>query len=95
VYGGADPLTGKERQLKATARSYAEAEVALTQLQRQVDDETHPKTALTIGQAIAQWLEVASLGETTRERYDDLFRIYIDPAFGGGFHGGFAWSSQR
>jgi hypothetical protein len=76
------PLTGKERRLKATARNYAEAEVALTQLQRQVDEETHPKTALTIGQAIAQWLEVAKLGETTRERYDDLVRLYIAPAFG-------------
>jgi integrase len=82
VYGGADPLTGKERRLKATAGSYAAAEVALTQLQRQVDEETHPKTALTIGQAIAQWLEVAKLGETTRERYDDLIRLYITPAFG-------------
>jgi integrase len=82
VYGGADPLTGKERRLKATAGSYAEAEVALTQLQRQVDEETHPKTALTISQAIAQWLDVAKLGETTRERYDDLIRLYIAPAFG-------------
>ncbi len=31
---------------------------------------------------IDQWLEVAELEDTTRDRYDDLVRIYIDPTLG-------------
>jgi hypothetical protein len=42
----------------------------------------HPKSAITVGQAIAQWLEVAKLEDTTRERYEDLIRLYITPTFG-------------
>ncbi|HYZ07962.1 MAG TPA: tyrosine-type recombinase/integrase [Pseudonocardiaceae bacterium] len=33
-------------------------------------------------QAVAQWLEVAKLEDTTRERYDDLIRLYVIPTFG-------------
>lgn len=29
-----------------------------------------------------QWLEVATLEDTTRDRYEDLIRIYIEPTFG-------------
>ncbi|HMG29079.1 MAG TPA: site-specific integrase, partial [Jiangellaceae bacterium] len=82
VYVGIDPLTRKERYLKETANSYAQAKVALTRLQREVDEEAHPKTRLTIGQAIQQWLDVAELEDTTRERYDDLIRLYVMPTFG-------------
>jgi hypothetical protein len=65
VYVGIDPLTRKERYLKQTANSYAQAKVALTRLQREVDEEAHPKTGLTFGQAIQQWLDVAELEDTT------------------------------
>ncbi|HET6687240.1 MAG TPA: hypothetical protein VFH02_12030 [Jiangellaceae bacterium] len=77
-----DPLTRKDRYLKETANSYAQAKVALTRLQREIDEEAHPRTRLTIGQAIQQWLEVAELEDTTRERYDDLIRLYVMPTFG-------------
>ncbi|MDN5854028.1 MAG: tyrosine-type recombinase/integrase [Actinomycetia bacterium] len=33
-------------------------------------------------QAIERWLEVVELEDTTRERYDDLIRLYILPTFG-------------
>ncbi len=56
--------------------------MALTRLQGQVDEDRHPKSDITVGRAIEQWLEVASLEDTTRERYDDLIRIYITPTFG-------------
>jgi integrase len=35
-----------------------------------------------VRQAVAQWLEVAKLEDTTRERYDDLIRLYVIPTFG-------------
>lgn len=57
----ADPLTGKERYLRETTKTYDAAEIALTRLQGQVDEDRHPKSAITLGQAIAQWLDVAEL----------------------------------
>ncbi len=33
-------------------------------------------------QAIAQWLDVAELENTTRERHDDLIRLHILPSLG-------------
>ena len=82
VYAGVDPLTGKERYLRETSRTYDQAEVSLTRLQAQVDEDRHPKSGITIGQAVTQWLDVVDLEDTTRERYQDLIRIYIAPTFG-------------
>jgi integrase len=47
-----------------------------------VDEDRHPKTDITVGQAIQQWLDVVRLEETTRDRYEDLVRIYIAPTLG-------------
>jgi integrase len=82
VYVGTDPLTGKERYLRETAATYPGAEKALTRLQRQVDEDRHPKSAITVRQAITQWLDVVELEDTTRERYHDLIRLYILPTLG-------------
>jgi integrase len=60
VYAGVDPLTRKARYLRETAKTYDAAEVALTKLQRQVDEDAHPKTAITVCEAITQWLDAAS-----------------------------------
>ena len=82
VEGGTDPVTGKRRQLRESAATYADAKRLLTKLQRQVDEDQQPKSAITVRQAITQWLDVAELGDTTRERYDDLIRLYVLPTFG-------------
>lgn len=47
-----------------------------------MDEDRHPKSDPTVRQAIEQWLEVAQLEDTTRDRYDDLIRIYVDPTVG-------------
>lgn len=82
VYAGTDPLTGKPRQLKETASDWNAAQEALTRLQRQVDERQHPRTSVTVGQVVSQWLEVAHHEDSTRERYDQLIRLYIEPTFG-------------
>jgi integrase len=82
VYAGKDPLTGKERYERQTAKTYQAAEIALTKLQARVDEDRQPKCDLSVRQAIDQWLEVAKLEDTTRDRYDDLIRIYIGPTLG-------------
>jgi len=82
VYAGQDILTGKMRQLRETAKTYEDAKKVLTRLQRQVDEDNQPKSNITVRQAVEQWLEVAVLEDTTRERYDDLIRLYVLPTFG-------------
>jgi len=75
VVGGIDPLTGRERRVREVCKTYAAAEKALTKLQRQVDEDQHPKSDITVRQALEQWLEVVKLEDTTRERYQDLIRL--------------------
>ncbi len=82
VFAGIDPLTRKRRYLVETAPDERGAERALTKLLGQVDEDRHPKTAITVRQAIEQWLDVAELEDTTRERYDDLIRLYVLPTLG-------------
>jgi hypothetical protein len=53
VYAGTDPLTGEPRPLRETAKTCAGAATALTRLQSQVDENRHPKSDITVGQAIA------------------------------------------
>src|SRR5207344_2136098 len=74
--------TGKMRQLSRTVKTYEAAKKELTKLQRQVDEDKHPKSDITVAQAIEQWLDVAALEDTTRERYADLIKLYILPTFG-------------
>ena len=82
VYAGTDPLTRDDIRLRETCRTRAEAEKALTKLQGQVDENRHPKSSITVATAAEQWMEVADLEVTTRERYEDLIRLYIVPTFG-------------
>jgi hypothetical protein len=82
VYAGTDPLTKKSWYLRETLKTYGAAEVALTRLQSQVDQNRQPKTDITLGQAISRWLEIAKLEDTTRDRYEDLVRLYVRPALG-------------
>jgi integrase len=82
VYAGTDPLTGKERYLREVTKTYDLAEVAMTRLQNQVDEDRHPKSDITVGQAVVQWFEVADLELSTRERYESLIRLYITPTLG-------------
>jgi len=82
VYAGDDPLTGKQNYLTKTTDTYREAEIELTKLLGQVDENKHPRTAVTVSQVVAQWLEVAELADTTRQRYEGLVRLYIEPTLG-------------
>ena len=82
VYAGVDPLTGSRHNITETVATYDEAEHALARLLHQIDQDQHPKSAITVGEAIEQWLEVVDLEATTRDRYEDLIRLYVLPTFG-------------
>jgi integrase len=62
VYAGVEPLSGREHRARETCPTLADAKMALTRLQRQVDERKHPKSGITVREAIQQWLEVAELG---------------------------------
>jgi integrase len=79
VYAGTDPLTRKPRYLKETAPTWDAAEAALARLLHQVDERRHPRSSVTVGQIIENWLEVTRHEDSTRERYEELIRIYIRP----------------
>ncbi|MGH3463375.1 MAG: hypothetical protein ACRDP9_18090, partial [Kribbellaceae bacterium] len=82
VYAGIDPLTGKQRYLKETTDTEKQAQVALSKLLTQVDERRHPRSNITVRQAVDKWLDVAEHARSTRRRYDQLVRDYIEPTFG-------------
>src|SRR4051794_27992558 len=82
VYAGVDPLTKEDIRLRKTSKTRAEADKALTALLRRVDERKAPKSAITVAVALERWLEVVDVEETTRDRYEDLIRLYILPTFG-------------
>ena len=76
-------LAGRRRQLKSPLYdTYDEAEVELTKLLNQVDEQRHPKSNILVSTLIDKWFEVAELEDSTRERYEGLNRMYIEPVFG-------------
>ena len=82
AYAGTDLLTRRPRYLRQTVASYDDARKVLVRLQSQIDEDRQPKSNITVRQAIEQWLDVAVLEDTTRERYEDLIRLYVMPTFG-------------
>jgi integrase len=82
AYVGLDPLTKEDVRLRETRKTRGDAEKALTALLRQVDERKAPKSAITVAEAMSKWMEVADLEETTRDRYEDLIRLYVLPTFG-------------
>ncbi len=82
MYAGVDPLTGREWRLKESAPTKKAAQAALSRLQTQVDERRHPRSAITMGELLEQWMEVSRHEASTAERYSDLIRVYLRPTFG-------------
>jgi hypothetical protein len=77
AYAGVDLLTRRPRYHRETVKTYDDAKKALVKLQSEIDEDRAPKSDITVRQAIDQWLDLAKLEDTTRERYQDLIRLYI------------------
>jgi integrase len=69
VYAGQDPLTGRRLDLVGQAATPEAAEKVRTRLLAQVDEQRHPKRKITVGKALEQWMDVARIEESTRDRY--------------------------
>ncbi|MER7662646.1 hypothetical protein [Streptomyces sp. NPDC096193] len=83
VYVGRDPLTKKKIYLYEQADTLPEAEKARTKLLHQVDEQRHPKRAVTMSFLLDRWLGIAELDEdTSYERAEGIIRNYLKPTFG-------------
>ncbi|NIK56833.1 tyrosine-type recombinase/integrase [Kribbella shirazensis] len=86
VSAGTNPLTGKRLVLKSEpVEDWDEAEVELTRLLSQVDEQKHARTNLTVLELIDKWCTVneSKQARKTRQRRDQLIRDYIAPRFEG------------
>ena len=81
MYAGRDPLTGKKRYLKKTSDTEKQAQVELTKLLHQVDEQRQPRSGILMRHLIEKWFEVEEHEESTRKTYVGLVKNYIDPAF--------------
>jgi len=83
---GGDPVTGKRRMATATVRgTRKDAERELTRLLRTVDTNEHvDSNRMTVGAWLAHWLDTvrAEVSPKTHERYAEIIKSYLIPAFG-------------
>lgn len=80
-----DPVTGKRRQKRVTAKTRRECEEKIRALLDQVNDgEAVGHEKLTLAEFAAQWLEAVepSLRPATFRRYADMLRVHILPQLG-------------
>ncbi|MGX7825730.1 tyrosine-type recombinase/integrase [Actinokineospora sp. 24-640] len=86
VYAGVDPVTGKRYYMTEVIppgpKAQKLAEKKLTEFLSKVDQKRNPRTRATVKQLLVRYLELADLAETTRENYESLIRIHIDPLIG-------------
>jgi integrase len=83
VYGGKDPVTGKERRYKRTVRTEAQAAAELARLLRDVEAARAPDDSATVALLLDRYLDVADLEVSTREAHEGYVRRTIKPVLGG------------
>ena len=69
LYAGVDPLTGKDRYIRESARDEREADKIRTRLLAQVDQQRVTATKATLGYVLDAWLEVHEAEASTLDGY--------------------------
>jgi integrase len=82
VYGGKDPVTGKERRYLRTVKTEAQAAAELAKLLRDAEAERTPDDSATVGFLLDRYLDVADLEVSTREAHEGYIRRTIKPVLG-------------
>jgi integrase len=86
VYGGSDPLTGREIRLVETIpagpRAQTEAERTLTRLLNQIDEKRHPRTSATVDQLLDKYLDVIDVEPRTKRGYKSVIGKHVRPVLG-------------
>lgn len=82
VLAGRDPLTGRQLWHRKTVKTEHEAQIALGKLLALADEGRRPDTRVTVGEAIARYLEVTELELSTRRTYEGYIQRTILPVLG-------------
>jgi len=82
VFGGHDPVTGKQVMLTGSAEDEDAAIRLRDKFRRQVADATAARTSVTLGYLLDEWLSGHQVEETTRTSYRVVIEKFIKPAVG-------------
>jgi integrase len=82
VYGGTDPLTGREIRLRKTCKTERAAQIELGRLLEQAEAGRQPETNATVAELMDKYAEVADWDLSTRKAYEAYIRRVIKPALG-------------
>ncbi|MBP0452069.1 site-specific integrase [Kitasatospora sp. RG8] len=80
-----DPLTGQIRPAEETYETKTDAEIALSVIEASIvtDEWSDPDAGKVVFGGFAdRWLKERDLEDTTRERYEGVLRLHIQPTFG-------------
>jgi hypothetical protein len=82
IYGGTDPLTGREIRLRKTCKTERAAQIELGKLLEQAAAGRQPETNATVAELMDKYAEVADWDLSTRKAYEAYIRRVIKPALG-------------
>src|SRR5580692_6676163 len=82
VYGGTDPLTGRQIRLRKTCKTERAAQIELGKLLEQAAAGSQPETNATVAQLMDRYAEVADWDLSTRKANEVYIRRVIKPALG-------------
>src|ERR1700722_18664939 len=82
VYGGTDPLTGREIRLRKTCKTERAAQIELGKLLEQAAAGRQPETNATVAELMDHYAEVADWDLSTRKANEAYIRRVIKPALG-------------
>jgi integrase len=82
VYGGTDPVTGKERRLRESCPDEVAAAAVLGRLLKQAQSHQAPIRDAAFGLVLDKYLEVTDLAESTLVTHESYIRRIIRPVLG-------------
>ncbi|MDQ2879693.1 MAG: site-specific integrase [Actinomycetota bacterium] len=82
LFGGQDPVTGKQVMLTGSAEDEDSAIKLRDKFRRQVAEATSARTSVTLGYLLDEWLAGHQVEETTRTSYRVAIENFIKPAVG-------------
>ena len=82
VYGGTDPLTGREIRFRKTCKTERAAQIELGKLLEQAAAGRQPDSGVTVAQLLDQYVSTAGWDLSTRESNLGYIRRTINPALG-------------
>jgi integrase len=87
LFAGYDPVTGKQVYLGATIvgaddKAWRAADLKLAELRTQLNKQRATQSSITLTEALAEWLRVTELEQSTRKTYEGYIERTISPALG-------------